>query len=353
MSRGLDHISLADRAHGLRGANSGSGVLRVAQEAGLLVVLVAAMAGFGFLQPSFLSVGNVVGIVYQVSILGIMAVCSTFVVIAGLIDLSVGSVLALSGLCSAFVLAATGGNVPVALAAAVGVGLGVGLTNGLAVAWLGLPPIVVTLAMMTILRGVALLVGGGATHLIGGPDAFLFIGQGRVGGIPFPVILFVLAICVAVLIQRRSPLGLTLYAVGGNGEAARLSGLPVTRARTQAYLLSGLGAALAGVVLASQVKTASALYGTGAELDVIAAIVVGGTSLKGGSGSVRRSVTGALFIALINNGLTILNVSTNIQLVVKGVILIVALSLDARLKDFSTGPRSSGSGRRARAGLGS
>lgn len=342
MSKGRDDISLADRVHRLGGANSGLRLVRVAQEAGLLVVLVAAMAGFGFLQPSFLSVGNVVGIVYQVSILGIMAVCSTFVVVAGLIDLSVGSVLALSGLCSAFVLAGTDGNVAVALAAAVGVGVGVGLTNGLAVAWLGLPPIVVTLAMMTILRGVALLLGGGATHLIGGPDLYLFIGQGRVAGIPFPVILFVLAICVGVFIQRRSPLGLTLYAVGGNGEAARLSGLPVARARTQAYLLSGLGAALAGVVLASQVKTASAFYGAGAELDVIAAIVVGGTSLKGGSGSVRRSVTGALFIAVINNGLSILNVNTNIQLVVKGVILIVGLSLNARLSEFwaAPGPRS-------------
>jgi ribose/xylose/arabinose/galactoside ABC-type transport system permease subunit len=298
---------------------------------GFLVATLAAGLVFAVLEPSFLKRDNLIGIVGSVAIIGVMAVCSTFVVITGGIDLSVGPVMALAGLLAAYRLEA-GDGLTAAILVGLVAGAAVGLTNGLIVSWLSLPPIVVTLGMLSIVRGIALLYGESALHPIAGPPAFLDIGGARPLGIPFPVLLFLAVGAVAYLAQQRSRFGFTVFAVGENREAARLCGLPLARTETLAYVLSGLGAAAAGIVLASQVHTASATYGGGYELDVIAAIVVGGTSLFGGSGSVHRSILGALTIGMINNGLSILNVDLSKQLIVKGAIIVVALSFDQFLR---------------------
>lgn len=302
---------------------------------GMLLVLLLVMLAFSLVRPVFWSLNNQINIVFASSLIGLMAVCSTFVVITGGIDLSVGSTVALSGLIAALTLEATGGSIFLALLAGMASGALVGMVNGSAVAYLGLPPIVVTLATMSIIRGAALLIGGSVLHLIREPAAFLFIGGGRISGIPFPIFIFAACGAVMLFVQVRTRFGLSVFAIGDNERAACLCGLPVRLIKLLVYLISSLGAGLAGIMLASQVSTASANYGNALELDVIAAIVVGGTSLSGGRGSIHRSVLGALLVAAINNGLSILNVSTDQQLFAKGIIIVIAITLGNWLQKWS------------------
>jgi len=302
------------------------------EEYGLLIIMGVIVAVFAALEPSMLTVDNIIGIVFQVSMIGIMAVCSTFVLILGGIDLSVGPVLALSGLLAAFVLEANEQAFVPAVLVGLAAGVALGLFNGLAIARFKLPAFVVTLAMLSIARGVALLLSEGSLHLIRGPEAFLFLGNGVLLGLPFPIYIFAAVTLIIFFVQIKTPFGMAVFAIGENEKAARLCGLPVIKTKTLVYMLSSSGAALAGLILASQVHTATATFGEGVELDVIASIVLGGTSLSGGSGSVHRSVLGALLIGIINNGLSILNVSLEIQLMVKGLIIVTALALDYYFK---------------------
>jgi ribose/xylose/arabinose/galactoside ABC-type transport system permease subunit len=305
---------------------------RVFKDYGFLMILALVMCVFALLNRAFVSPNNLIGILYQVSMIGIMAVCSTFVLITGGVDLSVGAIVALSGLVASFVLEAPGQSLVLALLAGVMVGIVVGFLNGVIVARFDLPAMMVTLATMSIVRGVALLLGEANLHLIRQPESFLFIGSGRLFGLPFPIYIFAAAAASMMFIQVRTRFGLHVFAVGENLEAARLAGLPLIGTKALVYTISGIGAAIAGLVLSSQVHTASAVYGNGLELDVIASIVLGGTSLMGGSGSVHRSVLGALLIGIINNGLSMLNVNIQLQLVVKGLIIILALTADRYLQ---------------------
>jgi ribose/xylose/arabinose/galactoside ABC-type transport system permease subunit len=299
---------------------------------GLIVVMLLVTAGIASIERNFLSLENLIGILYQIAIIGIMAACMTFVIITGGIDLSVGPVMAISGLLAVLTMQATGLSLTYGLFAGLLSGVVAGTISGFAIGYFKLPPFVVTLGMMSIIRGTALLIGEATPHAVDGPASFLFIGNGRLMGIPFPIFLFVAVGAILYFIQTRTPFGLSVFAIGENQEAARLAGLPVLKTKTLVYTISGLGAAVAGIILASQVHTASAVYGNGAELDAIAAVVIGGTSLAGGSGSIHRSVLGALLIGIINNGLSILNVSIEMQLVVKGVIIVLALTLDRYLQ---------------------
>jgi ribose/xylose/arabinose/galactoside ABC-type transport system permease subunit len=299
---------------------------------GLILVMLLVIAGIVSIQRNFLSLENMIGILYQIAIIGIMAVCMTFVIISGGIDLSIGPVMAISGLLAILTMKSTGLSLAAGLFVGLLAGVVGGTISGFAIGYFKLPPFVVTLGMMSMIRGIALLIGEATPHAIDGPDSFLFIGNGRWLGIPFPIFIFAAVAAIIYFIQTRTSFGLTVFALGENQEAARLAGLPVLKTRTLVYSLSGLGAAIAGIILASQVHTASAVYGNGIELDVIAAVVIGGTSLAGGSGSVHRSVLGALFIGIINNGLSILNVSIELQLVVKGAIIVLALALDRYLQ---------------------
>ena len=285
------------------------------------VVVIA----FSIAQPAFLTPDNLVGIVRQVALIGIMAVAMTFVVMTGGVDLSVGPVLALSGLIAVFSLDA-GWPLPLALAAALALGLAIGLLNGAIIALLDLPPIIVTLAMLSIVRGAALLLGGPEMHSIRAQPGYTFIGTGSVLGIPFSVCMFVAVAAVMTVVQQRTPFGLRVAAIGENERAAYLSGHGTRWTKLTLYGLSGLCAALAGVIQASQVHTASATYGEfGTELDVIAAVVLGGTNLMGGKGSVVRTVVGVLFLGVLNNGMNILDVPIDIQLIAKGAIIVLAL----------------------------
>jgi ribose/xylose/arabinose/galactoside ABC-type transport system permease subunit len=285
---------------------------------------------FAIAQPAFLTADNLVGIVRQVALVGIMATCTTFVIMTGGVDLSVGPVLAAAGLVSYYCLEL---NFPLALVILAGllVGVVVGLANGAAIARLQLPPIIVTLAMLSIVRGGALILGGPEQHLIRDKPEYSFIGAGSLFGVSFPIYIFAGVALIMIFAQRHTPLGVLVAAIGDNERAAFLSGHRTRTTKTLVYVFSGFGAALAGIVQSSQVHTALATYGPfGTELDVIAAVVLGGTSLMGGAGSVARTLIGVFFLGVVNNGMNILNVPIDIQLMAKGAIIVLALSLAAR-----------------------
>lgn len=296
----------------------------------LPIAILILVVAFSLAQPAFLTPDNLIGIVRQVALIGIMATCTTFVIMTGGVDLSVGPVLALAGLVSFYCLEA-GQPLPIVILAGLSMGLLVGLVNGAIVAWLQLPPIIVTLATLSIARGSALLIGGPEQHLIRNEPAYTFIGAGSLWGLPFSIYIFAAVAIVMVLVQRYTPLGLLVAAIGDNERAAYLSGHRTALTKTLVYMISGLGAALAGIIQSSQVHTALATYGPfGTELDVIAAVVVGGTSIMGGNGSVARTLLGVLFLGIVNNGMNILNVPIDVQLIVKGAVIVVALALAAR-----------------------
>ncbi|MEO8668247.1 MAG: ABC transporter permease [Bauldia sp.] len=291
----------------------------------LLFVIALALA-----QPAFLTPDNLIGIVRQVALIGIMATCTTFVIMTGGVDLSVGPVLAIAGLVSFYCLEA-GQPLVVVIFAGLATGALIGIANGLIIAFLQLPPIIVTLATLSIVRGSALILGGPEQHLIRDKPAYTFIGAGNLFGLPFSIYIFAVVALAMIFVQRRTPLGLLVAAVGDNERAARLSGHRTRVTKTLVYGISGFGAALAGIIQSSQVHTALATYGPfGTELDVIAAVVVGGTSIMGGNGSVARTLLGVFFLGVMNNGMNILNVPIDIQLIAKGAIIVVALALAAR-----------------------
>jgi len=293
----------------------------------LPLAVAIAIALFAWRQPAFVGAENLLGILRQVAIVGIMATAMTFVIMTGGIDLSIGPVLALSGLVGVLSLDA-GAGLPLALAIALSLGLAIGLLNGGLVAFGGLPPIIVTLATLSIVRGSALLLGGPDLHNVRGQPAFSFIGTGSLAGLPFSVCIFTGVAALFVFAQQRTPLGLLVAAIGDNERAAWLSGHRTRLVTTLIYGLSGLSAALAGLILSSQVHTGSATYGEfGTELDVIAAVVLGGTQLAGGRGSVVRTLVGVLCLGALNNAMNMLDVPIDNQLIAKGFIIAVALGL--------------------------
>lgn len=293
----------------------------------LPIAITVIVLGFALAEPAFLSVENLLGIVRQMTLVGIMAVAMTFVIMTGGVDLSVGPVLALSGLVSFFALDA-GMPLPLVIAGGLGVGILVGLANGFLVAFFSLPPIIVTLATLSIVRGLALILGGPELHLIRGHESYTFIGSGNILNLPFSIYVFIFATLLLMFLQNRTALGLRVAGIGQNERAAFLSGYPVRLTKTLLYVLSALGAAIAGIIQSSQVHTAAATYGPfGIELDVIAAVVLGGTSLMGGNGSIVKTIIGVLFLGVINNGMNILNVPLDIQLIAKGIIIVLSLGL--------------------------
>ncbi|PLW75730.1 ABC transporter permease [Cohaesibacter celericrescens] len=292
------------------------------------VALLIVIALFGILAPVFLTTSNFTAIVYQMSITGIMAVCMTFVIMTGGIDLSVGPVLATSGLVVFYFLHVA--SFPLIPAVILGITAGAitGAISGAIISFFSLPAMIVTLGMLSIIRGSALLAGGPDLHLVRNQPGFDFIGNGYLLGIPFAIWLFVIVSGLLIFIQRKTTFGLQVAAIGDNQRAAYLSGRKIRLVKTMTYMICGMGAALAGIVQSSQVHTAAATYGEfGTELDVIAAVVLGGASLLGGKGSVARTIMGVLFLAVLNNGFNILNVPIDYQLIIKGGIIVLALSM--------------------------
>lgn len=288
-----------------------------------LVGLVAVTVLMSFASPSFLSSDNVANILRQVSINALIAVGMTYVILSGGIDLSVGAVMALAGTIAAGLLAG-GASGWVALPACLSIGLAVGFFNGLCVARASMPPIIVTLATMGICRGLALLYTGGYP-ISGLPQWMRWFGSGSILGVATPVVIMVLAYALGAFVLGRTPFGRHVYAIGGNEQATRLSGVRVGRVKLAIYTLSGFMAALAGVVLTSRLMSGQPNAGEGFELDAIAAVVLGGTAITGGRGALIGTLVGAMLLGVLNNGLNMMGVNPYVQTVAKGVIILLAI----------------------------
>lgn len=292
---------------------------------GALVGLVALCIALFIATPDFLTGQNLLNIGIQASTVAVMAFGVTFVIIAGGIDLSVGSVAALSAMISAWFFVSAGLPGIAALIAGLIAGLLAGMINGMASAYGKLPSFIATLAMLSVARGLTLVISDGRP--IATPPAVSFLG-GSLGPVPVPIIVLVLAAAVASFILNRTVIGRSMYAVGGNAEAARLSGLPVNRIIVTVFALAGLFAALAGLLLAGRLDSAQPQAAAGYELDAIAAVVIGGASLAGGVGRISGTIVGAFVLVVIRNGLNLLNVTAFWQQVVIGLVIALAVGID-------------------------
>jgi inositol transport system permease protein len=299
------------------------------QRFGLLLAVAAIVAGLSIAKPAFLTLANGINVGRQISINGILAVGVTYVLLTGGVDLSLGSLVALTGVVAASL--AHPGQYPLLVPVLAGVSAGAlcGVFNGLVVTKGRVAPFIVTLGTMTVARGLALVVSGGRpVSNLSGP--FTSIGGGDLAGIPVPLIILAAIAGISYVFLKNIRLGRYIYAVGGNEHAARASGINVDAVKLFAYTLCGALAGLAGVVLAARITTGQPNAGVGYELDAIAAVVIGGTSLSGGVGGVGGTILGALLMGVINNGLDLLNVSSYYQQIVKGVIIVGAVWLDRR-----------------------
>lgn len=280
-----------------------------------------------FLSDSFLTFNNMTNVARQVSINAIIAVGMTCAILTGGIDLSVGSVMALSGTVAAGLMI-TGVPMPLALLAGLLIGAAFGAINGACVAYARMPPIIVTLASMSVARGLALIYTGGYP-VSGLPDPFSFFGRGEILGIQVPILIMAATYLIAYALLNHMSFGRYVYAIGGNEEAARLSGIRISRYKLLVYIISGLTAALAGLVLTSRLMSGQPNSGEGFELDAIAAVVLGGTAITGGKGAIIGTLVGAMMLGILNNGLNLLGVSPYVQNVIKGGIILVAIYISS------------------------
>ncbi len=299
---------------------------RVFDALGILPMLIGVAGVFTVLTPTFLTTANLVNVARQASINVVLAAGMTFVILTRGIDLAVGSVLGVTAVLAVQLSLIDGwawSAVPASLAA----GALIGTATGIAVAYAGLPPFIITLGTFTALRGAAYLLANGTT-VINNDLAFAWMGNDYLGPVPWLVVIALAVIGVSAFVLRRTVFGRDVYAVGGNPEAARLAGINENAMLVGVYLLSGTLAALGGVMSASRLYSANGQLGSGYELDAIAAVILGGTSFAGGVGTVLGTLYGALVIAVLNNGLTLLNVSYFWQLVAKGSLIVIAVAID-------------------------
>jgi ribose transport system permease protein len=322
----------AAEAPGGQGLSARSVQIRsIVQAVGMLPVLILIAIGFHLATGKFLNATNIAIVMQQASINIVLAAGMTFVILTGGIDLAVGSVLAISAVTAVSV--SLTGLWFLAIPAALVMGLFFGLINGSLIAFVNLPPFIVTLGAMTAVRGFARLLGGDTT--VFNPQlSFAWIGNARLFGVPWLIIIALLVIGISWFVLRRTVLGVRIYAVGGNPNAARLSGIKVSMILLFVYAISGLLAGLGGVMSAARTYSANgAQLGLAYELDAIAAVILGGTSFVGGIGTIIGTLIGALIIAVLSNGLILMNVSEIWQFIIKGLVIIGAVTLDRyRLK---------------------
>jgi len=297
-----------------------------------LIGLVGLAVIVSLLSPRFLSVGNLLNVLRQTSINAVIAAGMTFVILTAGIDLSVGSVLAYAGAIMGSLL---GSPLPFGLDLVIVLlfGAGIGVLTGIVITRGKVQPFIATFVSMTIFRGATLVFTQGRpidTSSGKFANAFAFVGEGYLLGIPVPVVIMVLVFVVVYYVLRYTRFGRYVYAIGGNEEAARLSGLHTRLVKTAVYAVSGLLAALAGIILTARLSSAQPTAGTGYELDAIAAVVIGGTSLAGGSGTILGTLIGALIIGILNNALNLLNVSSYYQMIAKGAVILIAVLLDRK-----------------------
>ncbi|MFF8962470.1 substrate-binding domain-containing protein [Streptomyces globisporus] len=321
------------------GAGGTSVIRRVLLDNGALSALVVLVVAMSLLSGDFLTTQNLLNVGVQAAVTAILAFGVTFVIVSAGIDLSVGSVAALSATVLAW--SATSAGVPVVLAVVLAIvtGIACGFVNGALISYGKLPPFIATLAMLSIARGLSLVISQGSP--IAFPDSVSRLGDTLGGWLPVPVLVMIAMGLITALVLGRTFIGRSMYAIGGNEEAARLSGLRVKRQKIVIYALSGLFAAVAGIVLASRLVSAQPQAAQGYELDAIAAVVIGGASLAGGVGKASGTLIGALILAVLRNGLNLLSVSAFWQQVVIGVVIALAVLLDTLRRKAGSGAASS------------
>ncbi|GAB7108539.1 substrate-binding domain-containing protein [Streptomyces phaeofaciens JCM 4814] len=333
----------ADTLKSTTGAGGGAAaVRRLLLDNGALTALIVLVVAMSALSGDFLTTDNLLNVGVQAAVTAILAFGVTFVIVSAGIDLSVGSVAALSATVLAWSATQHGVPVVVAVVLAVATGVAAGLVNGFLVAYGKLPPFIATLAMLSVARGLSLVISEGSP--IAFPDSVSHLGDTLGGWLPVPVLVMVVMGLVAAFVLARTYIGRSMYAIGGNEEAARLSGLRVRKQKLAIYALSGVFAAVAGIVLASRLSSAQPQAADGYELDAIAAVVIGGASLAGGTGKASGTLIGALILAVLRNGLNLLNVSAFWQQVVIGVVIALAVLLDTVRRKAGAAPEAAGAG---------
>lgn len=313
-------MTLKDRKQGIN----------VLQDFGALIALLVLVAGISIISPEFRSLSNMMSLLRQSSINGLIAFGMTAVILTGGIDLSVGSVLALStALCAGMIV--LGVPVPVAMAAALILGIVFGVVSGFLVTKGRLQPFIATLITMTVYRGLTMIYTEAKPISGLGDSALLkFVGKGVVFGIPFPVIILAVVFGVFYFVLNHTTFGRRIYATGSNAECAKLAGVNIDRTKIISYAVSGLMSAMAGLILLSRLSSAQPTLGSGYELDAIAAVALGGTSMNGGRGKITGTLFGVLIIAVLSNGMNILGISSYYQDVAKGIVILLAVLSDRK-----------------------
>ncbi|MCF2536947.1 substrate-binding domain-containing protein [Streptomyces sp. FB2] len=318
------------------------GLRRLLLDNGALTALIVLVIAMSALSGDFLTTDNLLNVGVQAAVTAVLAFGVTFVIVSAGIDLSVGSVAALSATVLAWSATSHGVPVVIAVLLAVATGIAAGLVNGFLIAYGKLPPFIATLAMLSVARGLSLVISEGSP--IPFPDSVSHLGDTLGGWLPVPVLVMIVMGLIAAFVLGRTYIGRSMYAIGGNEEAARLSGLRVKKQKLAIYALSGVFAAVAGVVLASRLSSAQPQAADGYELDAIAAVVIGGASLAGGTGKASGTLIGALILAVLRNGLNLLNVSAFWQQVVIGVVIALAVLFDTLRRKAGATPLAAGTG---------
>lgn len=293
---------------------------------GILIALILLVVFFAIMAPSFLSINNLLNVLRQMSIIGVCAVGMTLVILTGGIDLSVGSVLGVCAVVGALLLSS---GVPIWLSVIIVVLVGIltGAFNGFLVTEIGIAPIIATLGVMIALRGVAYILTGGLP-IYGLPESFIFLGQGYILGIPVPVYFLIAAFLLGAFLLNKTAFGRSVYALGGNVEATRLSGISIRKTTYKIYVLAGALYAVAGLLLLARANSGQPKAGDGYEMDIITSCVLGGISVSGGQGRISGVIYGVLIIGVLTNGMILMNVNEYWQWVVKGAVLLLAVSID-------------------------
>ena len=293
---------------------------------GIYILLVVVFAFFAIMAPNFLATKNVINILRQVSMFGIVVVGVSMVMIGGGMDLSVGMQMAVDGMLVGYMMTKLSLPIPAAVIVTIVVGCLLGAINGIVAVKLHIAPIIVTLGTMLVLQGVAYLITGGYP-ITGMPEAFKFIGQGYIGIIPVPVIIFVLFIFGAIL-MNKTYIGRYIYALGGNKEAARLAGIDVDKLTVMVYTFCGFCAAIAALIMVGRTNASQPGAGSSYSFDCMTAACLGGVSIAGGEGKISGTVIGVIILGILDNGLVLMSVNTNWQSVIKGLILLAAVAID-------------------------
>ncbi|MCQ4628545.1 ribose transport system permease protein [Shinella sp. BE166] len=305
-----------------------SRIVTVLQSLGLFWVLVALCAVAVYLSPSFFQFGNMMNVGRQVALFGIVSIGMTFVILTRGIDLSVGSIVGVVAVSTAMLLSA-GFSIPVVMGIALVLGMLFGAFNGAGIVLCGMPPFIMTLGTLVMGRGIAMTIANGEPQMLGeATDAFYFLGGGFLLGIPVPIWIFAFVALVAFVVLRSTAFGRQVYAVGSNAEAARLAGIRVGAVLMSVYVISGMLAAVTALITVSRLTVGEPTAGSNLELEAIAIVVIGGTSLFGGEGGVVGTVIGAAIIAVIANILNLLGISPFTQQIVKGAIIIAAVMFE-------------------------